>query len=237
VEKNPRSVQRLVEEQIQRWQAEQTRRSSHKMKAAAPPPPIVTISREAGARGTEIGRVVAKELGFTFWDQELVQRIAEQTGAGEALLRNVDERARGVIEDFISAMVLGISITEREYFSELVRVVHAIARHGGSVVIGRGAHYVLSADEALRVRIVSPLEERVRYMADSRKLSDKEARDLVERLDRERAEFMRHHYRREIEDFTAYDMILNWATIPFERVPSIVVAAYRAKFGDTAPPT
>jgi cytidylate kinase len=230
VEKSPRSVQRLVEEQILRWQADQRARKSHKMKAAAPAAPIVTISREAGAGGTEIGRVVAKELGFSFFDQELLSRIAEQTGASEKLLEGVDERARGAIEDFVSAMLLGTSVTEREYFSELVRSVHAIARHGSAVVIGRGAH-VLTPSEALRVRIVSPLEQRVRYLAESRGLSEKDAEELVGRLDRERTAFMRHHYKREIADVTAYDIVINWADIPFERVPSIVVAAYRARFG------
>ncbi len=227
--RSPRSVNELVEQQVLRWQAERKERAAER-KQAEHPPPIITISREAGSRGTDLGRAVADKLGFRFWDQELVHQIAEQTGASEMLLRAVDEHARSAIEDLVAGALMGNASTEKEYFSQLMRVIHTIARHGSAVVIGRGAQFVLPPEQALRVRVIAPLELRVKALAALRGLEERYAQREVERLDRERAAFMRHHYDRELADVRAYDLIVNVGPIPLERAADVVVAAYRAKF-------
>src|SRR6185437_8048391 len=99
---SPRSVNEIVEQQVQRWRIEQERRAKERASVAVPPPPMVTISRQAGARGTELGRRVAEALGFRLWDQELVHRIAEQCGAPDDAIRAVDEHPRGAIQDLLA---------------------------------------------------------------------------------------------------------------------------------------
>jgi cytidylate kinase len=230
MERVPRTVNEMVEHQIQRWLAEQQKKRSEEHRLPERPPPIVTISREAGARGTTLGHGVAERLGFRLWDQELVQRIAEQSGASEALLSAVDEQARNAIEDLLAGILMGDSFTEKEYLSQLMRVVHAIAQHGSAVVIGRGAQYVLPADAALRVRVVGSFEERVRSLSSARGLPEREARSEIEKIDRERLAFIRHHYHEDAGDPHGYDLIINSTTIPTERAVDVVVAAYHAKF-------
>jgi cytidylate kinase len=190
----------------------------------------VSVSREAGARGTELARCVAQRLEFRLWDQELVHRIAEESGASETLLRAVDEHARGAIEDLLAGVLMGDASTETEYLAQLIRVIHAIAQHGSAVLVGRGAQFVLSASTALRVRVVAPLDARVRNLAAARGLAEREARAEVERVDRERVNFVRHHYKRDATDPSAYDLVINSATLPFERAADVVVSAYGAKF-------
>jgi cytidylate kinase len=230
MERAPRTVNEMVEYQIQRWLAEQQQKRKQERALLDHPPPIVTISREAGALGTTLGHGVAERLGFHLWDQELVQRIAEQSGASEALLSTVDEQTRNAIEDLLAGILMGDSFTEKEYLAQLMRVVHAIAQHGKAVVIGRGAQFVLAPEAALRVRVVGSLEARVRSLASSRGLSERDARVEVERIDRERSAFIRHHYRLDSADPHAYDLVVNSTTIPLERAVDVVVAAYHAKF-------
>jgi cytidylate kinase len=229
MERGPRSVNEMVEYQVQRWLAEQQRRVEER-RSLERRPPIITISREAGALGTTLGRAVAEQLGFRLWDQELVQRIAEQSGASEALFRAVDEHARNAIEDLLAGILMGDSFTEKEYVAQLMRVVHAIAQHGSAVVVGRGAQFVLTPDAALRVRVIGPIETRVRNLAAARGLSEREARAEVDRIDRERLAFIRHHYQKDADDPHAYDLVINSATIPLEQAASLVVSAYHAKF-------
>ncbi len=223
------SVHDLVEQQVQRWMAEQKR------KGEAPPVreparPIVTVSRQAGTSGTELARRAAEALGFRLWDQELVQRIAEQSGAPETLLRAVDERARSAIEDLLSGILMGEAGTETEYVAQLTRLFHAIAHHGSAVVVGRGAQFVIPTEASLRVRIVAPLDVRVRTLAGVRRTSEAEARAEVDRLDRERSTFIRHHYQRDAADPCAYDLVLNVGGVPPAHAADVIVAAYRAKF-------
>jgi cytidylate kinase len=220
----------LVDEQVKRWLAEQERRKAQPRVTPEPPRPLVTISREAGANGTSLGRAVAHKLGFELWDQELVQRVAEEKGAPEALLAAVDERARSRIQDLLAGILMGDVGTETGYLASLGRVIHSIAEHGSAVLVGRGAHFVVAPNEALRVRVVAPIEDRVRVIAGTRHLGDREARAEVERIDHERVTFNRHHYRRNSADPVAYDIVVNTGSFTLETAADVVVAAYRAKF-------
>ena len=220
----------LVDEQVKRWLAEQEKRKAQPRVTPEPPKPLITISREAGANGTSLGRIVARKLGFELWDQELVHRVAEEKGAPEALFAAVAERARSRIQDLLAGILMGDVGTETEYLASLGRVFHSIAEHGSAVVIGRGAHFVLGPNEALRVRVVAPLEDRARVIAGTRRLGEREARAEVERIDQERTLFNRHHYGRNVADPVFYDIIVNTGSFQLESAADVVVAAYRAKF-------
>jgi cytidylate kinase len=223
------SVHDLVEQRVRQWLAEQRRRSSERS-VPEPPRAVITISRQAGTEGAELARAVAEALGFQLWDQELVQRVAEEIGAPEVLLRSVDERARSAIEDLLAGILMGDASTEGEYLTQLLRVLHALAHHGAAVIVGRGAQFVLAPETALRVRVVAPIDVRVRKLASSRKLSDAAARSELEKIDRERLQFVRHHYRRDASDPSAYDLVVNVGTISASAAVEVIVAAYRAKF-------
>ncbi len=222
----------LVDEQVKRWLAEQEKRKAQPRVTPEPPKPLITISREAGANGTSLGRVVARKLGFEVWDQELVHRVAEEKGAPEALFAAVDERARNrILADLLAGILMGDVGTETEYPGEPGSAVfHSIAEHGSAVIIGRGAHFVLGPNEALRVRVVAPLDDRARVIAGTRRLGEREARAEVERIDQERTLFNRHHYGRNVADPAFYDVIVNTGSFQLESAAEVVVAAYRAKF-------
>jgi cytidylate kinase len=222
-------VHDLVEQQVQRWMAEQEKRKRENV-PAEPARPVVTVSRQAGTQGTDLARGVADALGFRFWDQELVQRVAEQSGAPEALLRAVDERARNAIADLLSGILMGEASTEKEYLAQLTRLFHALAHHGSAVIVGRGAQFVLASETALRVRVIASMDVRVRNLGAVRNLPEAEARAEVERIERERQGFIKHHHHRDVTDPAAYDLIVNVGTMARHRVVDVVVAAYKAKF-------
>ncbi len=226
----PVSVQDLVEQRVQQWMMAEQRSRSRERPAPEPPRAVITISRQAGTDGAELARAVAEALGFQLWDQELVQRIAERSGATEVLLRAVDERTRNVIEELLAGILMGDASTEGEYLAQLMRVIHALAHHGNAVIVGRGAQFVLAAEKALRVRVVAPLEVRVRKLASSGKLSNASAESELEKIDRERLLFVRHHYHRDASDPSAYDLVVNVGSISASAAVEVIVAAYRAKF-------
>jgi cytidylate kinase len=224
-----KSIDDLVEQQVKRWMTEEKSRRAQS-DVAAPVRPVITISREAGSNGTLLGRLVAEKMGFRLWDQELVQRVAEQSHASEALFAALDEHARGAIQELLAASLMGDAGTEAEYVQRLLRVVHAIAQHGSAVVVGRGAQFVLDPERVLRVRVVGPIESRARELAATRNLSERDGRGEVERIDRERHAFVRHHFHRSSADPSAYDLVINSVSIPPARAVGVVMAAYEAKF-------
>jgi cytidylate kinase len=225
----PKDARTLVEEQIGKWKAEAAgdRRPPR-------PQPLITVSREFGSLGATVGRLAAQSLGFSYWDQELVHAVAEQTGAREALLMSLDERSRTRIEDFVAETLLGASGTVAEYVRQVIRVVRSIERHGGAVVVGRGAQFILVPGAALRVRAVCPSAKCVADYAAREGMSREEAERQIRQGERERRAFYRRHYEKDVAEPAHYDLVINTGSMTLEACAEIIVAAYRVKFGPLA---
>ena len=105
-------------------------------------------------------------------------------------------------------------------------------RRCSAIVIGRGSQFILPEDSALRVRVVCPYEQRVSGYAEREKLSRQEAEQQVRHVERERQAFHRRYYQQEVGDPTHYDLVVNTGVLSVEACAGVVVAAYRAKFGE-----
>jgi len=116
-----RKIEQLVEEQIRKAAL----RSRDRTEPVAPSAhwPLITISREPCAGGTTLGRSVAERLGFACWDQELLTRIAEKSGAIESILASVDERVHSSVMEFVRSLLVGFEYTQNEYRIVLTKVV------------------------------------------------------------------------------------------------------------------
>jgi len=228
---SPRTTEKLVEEQVRRWQLEREASRSHGEAKPPAPWPVITLSREFGALGAATGRIVADRLGFSFWDQEIVHAIVEHTGAQQSLLASLDERTRSQIEDIFNENLVGAEGTAVEYVRQVARVVRTIERHGGAVIIGRGAYFILAPETTLRVRVVCSEALRIARFAERQGLDKREAERQVRRVERERHLFNKRHYGRDVTDPLHYDVVLNTGWITPEAAADVVVAAYSAKFG------
>jgi cytidylate kinase len=227
-----RSIQQVVESQFRRREV----LTEHRAKTEkALHWPVITIEREFGARGEALGRVLAERADFTLWDGELVHAVAEESGANEAVLRSLDEHRRNALEESIDGALLGGQHMASEYLRRLMRVIHAISVHGGSVIIGRGASYVLAPEAALRIRVVAPLEERVRGFAERQGIEIDRARAQVERSDAERSRFVRQNFSRNPEVASDYDLVVNTGAFSLEQAARLVLEAYGEKFERTIP--
>jgi len=226
---SPRDTQKIVEEQLRRWQLSKADRG--RAGKAPAPWPLITVSREFGALGAATGRVVADRLGFGFWDQEIVHAIVENTGAQETLLASLDERTRNRIEDVISENLGGVVGTTGEYVRHVTRVVRAIERHGGAVIIGRGAYFILAADAALRVRVVCPEALRISRFAEREGIDRREAEKRVRQVERERRTFNKRYYGKQVDDPLHFDLVVNTGWTTHTAAADVVIAAYGAKFG------
>lgn len=219
---------RVVDRQCRRWEFLRQQR------ARVPTPvhwPVITVSREFGARGEAVGRVLAEQSGFSFWDGELVHAVGEATGASEIVLRTLDEHHRSGIEESIDGALLGGRHMASEYLRRLMRLIKTISLHGASVVVGRGAQYVLEPTSALRLRIVCPLEDRVKSYAARHGIDEAEAKDVIERSESERRRFIRKFFSRDPTNAADYDLVVNTGTFSLESAARVVLDAYEAKFG------
>ena len=224
----PDNLDALVNRQVRRWRASR----DAAREGTATRWPIITVSRSFGAKGASLARALADRLGFEVWGRELLTRIAEHSDAHETLFATLDERARNSIRETIGYLLSTRYPSASEYFNELLRVVHTLGEHGGSVIIGRGANVILRPEDALSVRVVAARDKRVAGLAEEQGLTEKKAAALVDNTDRDRANFIRQHFGRDIDAADGYDLVINSGTLTLAQALDIVTAAYVCRYGD-----
>jgi cytidylate kinase len=197
-----RTIDAIVEEQAHRWQLRRDDR------AAQPRPPVITVSRLHGARGSEVARTVAEELGLDLFDREVIQRIAESTHLSERVVASL-EKEREVLTDWLASIATSNYLSPAEFRYHLSRVVGALAQHGGAVILGRAAHLVLGPGGALRVLVVAPLEDRVRTIAQRDGVDDREAHRRIVSVEADRKAFLMKHFHADFADTSTFDVVVN----------------------------
>lgn len=165
------------------------------------PTAILTISRQYGSGGREIGRAVAQDLGLSYVDKESILSNIRANGAKwENWAKNLDEHCPTVWEKYDWSF-RGFSSLVQSHILE-----HAL--HGNVVLMGRGANFLLKdVPFAYRVRIEAPMDVRVERIMNREKVDSDTARWLCEKTDHERQCFLHAVYGRRWDDPAEYDKV------------------------------
>ena len=225
-----RSIEQLVNQQILRWLQEQRAVGAVALSTREVQRPMVTISREYGALGATIGRRVAEQLGFEYYEQQLVHEIAKHAHVRQKIVASLDERSQTRIGSWVNDMIRGGLFAPSDYLRNLSQVIVTLGRHGHAVIIGRGAHLILDPKHTLRVRACAPLEDRTRYIARRDGVTLTAARRKVQRIDEERTTFYEQHFKNDVRDPLNFDLTLNTSALGVEECASAIVAVYRRRF-------
>lgn len=183
---------------------------------------IITIEREYGSGGGEIAQLLARQLGWKLWDQQLTEEIARRAECPKSVVEGREERTdplyyrlfksflRGSYEGSLNAHKLNVVDSECILkFTELV--VRDAAKTGNSVIVGRGSQQFLrNRQDALRLFLYAPREDKIRRLL-ARGKSAKEAENLVDTVDRERADFIQKYFHVEWPDRAIYHSMINTA--------------------------
>lgn len=204
-----RSLEQIVERQVQRWQL------LKKERPEKPAAPVITFSREPGSGGRIIAETLAKELSFDIFHQELIHQIAESAHVHHQLLETVDEKGMNALEESISALVNNFFLVNENrvwpdtYLKHLMKLVGIIGRHGGAVLVGRGSNFILPPERRLRVRVIASRQVRIENVAQEYKVSQEEAKRRIIRTESERKAFIRKYFDADIDDPSNYDIMIN----------------------------
>lgn len=199
-----RSIYQIIEEQVQKWQI-----LDKKEKKEAEEISVVTISREPGSGGNIVAKSLSEKLGFDLFYQEVIHEMAESAGVSVRLLETLDEKGVSVLEDWISSLVDKRHLWPDRYLQHLMKVIGTIGKHGRAVIVGRGANFVLPPDKRLSVRIVAPLEIRIKNVARDFGIDTQESRRRVIRTDSDRRAFVRKYFNADIGAPLNYDLVIN----------------------------
>ncbi len=169
----------------------------------------LSISREAGAGGSDIAQLVGQKLGWEVLDKNLVDRVAERFRLSRSMLEQVDETPSSWIWDVLGTWMDQKIITHDKYVARLGRVVLAAVRHGDVVLVGRGAQFLLPREKGVAVRIIAPLKYRIQEIMRREGLNQTNAARVIEETDRGRRDFVLNYFQKEIDDPHLYDLVVN----------------------------
>ncbi len=185
----------------------------------------ICISREAGAGGGAIARLVGQRLGWKVYDNELIEAIAHRMGVSLDEVRTLDELAPSVVQDWLLPLREEYYAPQEAYLDHLAKLIEAIGRAGESILVGRGAGYMLPRETTLSVRIVAPLKPRAQRLAERMGVSFRTARRAARDLDRRRLQFDRTMHRANSSDPHSFDLVLNSESLGLEIAAEVIVHA------------
>jgi hypothetical protein len=192
--------------------------------------PYLAISRESGAGGGQIARLVGEMTGWEVLDRELLDCLAERYRTSPAVLNLVDETTTNWISEIFDNGIRPDLAPQTEYMFHLSRVILMAAQAGKVIYVGRGAHFLLPHQRGLIVRLVASLGYRVQQIVERRHLSFDEARDYVEKTDAGRQDFARRYFHHDIADPCLYDLTVNVERIGPQRTAQLIVDALASCF-------
>lgn len=167
---------------------------------------VITISRQLGSLGFQVGKEAAERLNYQLVWRDLINRAAIRAGAPEVALAMFDE-----------FNLLGIAPSPRQfadYIWVVGQVIQELADAGRIVVIGRAGQVLLADDpRVLHVRIIAPYEDRIARVVDSRGITAESAQAQIQASDRVRRNYLRRFYHVNWEDPSLYDLVLNTGRI------------------------
>jgi len=216
-----RSIQKIIEEQVQKWQAEVARDTKEEKYY-----PIITISREPGSGGRLIARALADKLSLDLFDQEVVHEMAKSANVSTRLMETLDEKGVSTLHEWVSALVDSRHLWPDQYMQHLMRVVGTIGEHGRSVIVGRGSNFIIPKEMKLSVRIEAPLEVRVQNIVNEFGASEDEARRRAIKTESERKAFIRKYFNADIADPIHYDLVINTGKLGIDEAVNLIVALY-----------
>ncbi|MGB9620111.1 MAG: AAA family ATPase, partial [Armatimonadota bacterium] len=164
------------------------------------------ISRTMGSGARIIARKLAQQLGWSLWDRELLDAIAEHAEVSKRVVEAFDEHAISEIEVFARNALGDHEMGGFLYGKHLAWAVAAVARLGNAIILGRGANFLLH--EALSVRVDASLEHRIRNMMNYECLTREQAEAKLRESDRERYEFLVRMFGRARVEQAHYDIAL-----------------------------
>ena len=180
---------------------------------------IVTIGRQYGSGGSEIGKKLAQALGVHCYDKDILRMNSDESGINESYFHLADERAGNkllykIIDSLIpdcGAPSFGSDLVSADnLFRFQSEVIRKLAEEESCVFIGRCADYVLEGTEDLiRIYLYADFEARVERIREKKLYEERDLVKNIRRIDKERRDYHRYYTGKSWEDVENYDLMLN----------------------------
>ena len=195
-------------------------------------PLIITIGREYGSGGHQIGEIVAKKLGIAFYDKQIISLAAQKSGLSDEFIANNEQRVKsGLMQNLATSAAYSSGFFSSQYlplsesiFISQAQVIRDIAAKESAVIVGRCADYVLAGREnTINVFIHAPVEERVKRIMALYHLDEAAALKAIATSDKERGNHYFRYTDRKWGKAQNYDLCINSALMGIDKTVELLV--------------
>ena len=202
---------------------------------------VITIGRQFGSGGRNVGEKVAEYFNIPFYDKELVEMAAQKSNLSQEALKEVDEHATN---SFLYSLASGnyslrginapiyyeMPINDKLFIAQ-AEVIKEIAKNGSCVIVGRCADYVLENEnvDLLNVFIHGSVDYRAGRVMDALGLKQNKARDKVIKTDRQRRTYYDYYTSRDWGVMSNYDLCINAETFGIEGAANLIISYAKTK--------
>lgn len=179
---------------------------------------IITISREFGSGGRELGKRLAEDLGYAYYDQEIIRQIANRTGMAEKYVEHMTDTPPVYsypIHIGLSFMFLENPVWEQNQriFKEQCDVIHEAAERSNCVFVGRCADYILQDYKPFRLFVYSSMEAKMKRCrekgSEPADMSDRELQRKIKAINKNRSQYYEFFTNQKWSDPLNYDLCIN----------------------------
>ncbi|MDD3402974.1 MAG: cytidylate kinase-like family protein [Hespellia sp.] len=191
---------------------------------------IITIGRQFGAGGRELGRKLADKLNIAYYDKEIIDSVAALSGLSKDYIAENDEV---VTNSFLYSLVMGTrTLTGQKTVEEIKmdaqrEALLEIAKKGSSVIIGRAADYILREEKPFRVFVFSDEETRVERVCRRDGLSREDAEKKIRKMDKLRSAYYNEYTDAAWGRADTYDLCMNLSRFRMDQAIEMITMNYK----------
>lgn len=186
---------------------------------------IITISREFGSGGRYIGKCVAEKLGFKFYDKEIIEKLADETGLAKEFIEKNGEYApsKSIFSyAFVARDQFGSSMSDYLHRAQ-VKIIKEIADEEPCVIVGRGADYILKErPDLINIFIHGNMPQKLQRITELYSLTEAEAKKRIKETDKKRSVNYNYYTEREWGNLKNYTMALNSSELGLDKCVDII---------------
>ncbi len=188
---------------------------------------IVTISREFGSGGREVGKRLADKLNLSYYDKEIVEEISKETGLSEDYIKDISEKGVYPIAFNFGRSFTSFSrmqVGQTEILVKQQEVLKKIAEKGDCIIVGRGADVTLKDYNIMNIFVYSDMESKIKRCKmkakEDENLSEKELEKKIIQIDKNRKNFHNLISSSEWGDKSNYDLCINTSELEIKDIIS-----------------
>ncbi len=191
---------------------------------------VITIGREFGAEGHEIGERLAERIGYSLYDKDMLALAAKKSGIDINELASSDE---SLMDKFLLPYSISGKLSPSmndKLFHLQKSIIHDLAEKGSCIIIGRLADYILKDNpNCMKVFVYAPVEKRIEIIQNKHEISYSAAKKLVKKMDTARKNYYSYYSDGKWDRKEGKDLLLNRGTFSVEQCVAILEAMVKSK--------